>query len=365
MSSSVDSVLLNTNMTTILIENISKSFENTVTSKESSKGETKNSVFDFGKALFYTLCTGKTDELKLCFRNKETLKKMTAQAKLHSKSKLFQSFIPKSLLDFGSQSSNNETIEASSKFQKTHGNTSLQQNGIFSHKIKDTMWQKSTRCLQGTQALREVYLEIPKGAITALVGGSGSGKSTLLRIIAGLDKPDIGSIWLNGKNSNCISVQERGIGFVSQSYALFPHMTVLENIAFGLRVKKELPFQIEAKCQYLLKLIQLSNLSSYYPNQLSGGQKQRVALARALAPDPKFLLLDEPFAALDMRMRKELREWIYTLQKQSSVTIVLVTHDYKEALEIATNIVMLKNGHVEQLGDPVDFYDSFLKEKVL
>ena len=216
-----------------------------------------------------------------------------------------------------------------------------------------------------TQALRQIYLEVPKGAITALVGGSGSGKSTLLRIIAGLDKPDQGSVWLNGKNSVSMSVQERGIGFVSQAYALFPHMTVYDNIAFGLRVKKQVLSQIEERCQYLLKLIQLGNLASYYPGQLSGGQKQRVALARALAPDPQFLLLDEPFAALDMRMRKELRDWIYTLQKQSSVTIVLVTHDYKEALEIATNIVMLKNGRVEQLGDPADFYDYFLKNKLL
>lgn len=215
------------------------------------------------------------------------------------------------------------------------------------------------------QALRQIYLEIPKGAITALVGSSGSGKSTLLRIIAGLEKPDQGSIWLNGRNTVSMSVQERGIGFVSQGYALFPQMTVYDNIAFGLRVKKESLSQIESRCQYLLKLIQLGNLASYYPGQLSGGQKQRVALARALAPDPKFLLLDEPFAALDMRMRKELRDWIYTLQKQSRVTIVLVTHDYKEALEIATNIVMLKNGRVEQLGQPVDFYDSFLQEKLL
>lgn len=216
-----------------------------------------------------------------------------------------------------------------------------------------------------TQALRQIYLEIPTGAITALVGGSGSGKSTLLRIIAGLEKPDQGSVWLNGKNSVSMSVQEREIGFVSQAYALFPHMTVYENIAFGLRVKKESLSQIKSRCEYLLRLIQLGNLASYYPGQLSGGQKQRVALARALAPDPKFLLLDEPFAALDMRMRKELRDWIYTLQKQSSVTIVLVTHDYKEALEIATNIVMLKNGRVEQLGHTADFYDYFLQEKLL
>ena len=215
------------------------------------------------------------------------------------------------------------------------------------------------------QALRQIYLEIPTGAITALVGGSGSGKSTLLRIIAGLEKPDQGSLWLNGKNTVSMSVQEREIGFVSQAYALFPHMTVYDNIAFGLRVKKESVSQIESKCHYLLKLIELSNLSSYYPGQLSGGQKQRVALARALAPDPKFLLLDEPFAALDMRMRKELRDWIYTLQKQSSVTVVLVTHDYKEALEIAANIVMLKNGRVEQLGQPADFYDYFLQERLL
>lgn len=215
------------------------------------------------------------------------------------------------------------------------------------------------------QALREIYLEIPTGAITALVGGSGSGKSTLLRTIAGLEKPDQGSIWLNGKNSVSMSVQEREIGFVSQAYALFPHMTVYDNIAFGLRVKKESLSQIESRCQYLLKLIELGNLASYYPSQLSGGQRQRVALARALAPDPKFLLLDEPFAALDMRMRKELRDWVYTLQKQSRVTVVLVTHDYKEALEIATHIVMLRDGRVEQLGQPADFYDYFLQERFL
>lgn len=211
-----------------------------------------------------------------------------------------------------------------------------------------------------TQALRHIYLEIEKDAIVALVGGSGSGKSTLLRLIAGLDRPDSGSIWLNGRNTAFMSVQEREIGFVSQNYALFPNITVFENIAFGLYVKKKSASEIAERVKYLLSLIELENLSQHFPAQLSGGQKQRVALARALAPDPKVLLLDEPFAALDMRMRKELRDWIRTLRQRSSVTIMLVTHDYKEALEIATEIIMLKNGRVEQLGKPDEFYSSFL-----
>ena len=216
-----------------------------------------------------------------------------------------------------------------------------------------------------TQALRHVYLEIEKDSIVALLGGSGSGKSTLLRMIAGLDTPDEGSIWINEKNAAFLSVQERKIGFVSQNYALFPHMTVYDNIAFGLHVKKESVKQIEERVHYLLELIELENLIHHYPNQLSGGQRQRVALARAIAPDPKVLLLDEPFAALDMRMRKELRDWVRNLRKQSSVTIVLVTHDYKEALEMATEIVMLKEGKVEQLGQPEEFYNYFVSKKLL
>ena len=212
-----------------------------------------------------------------------------------------------------------------------------------------------------TQALRHIYLEIKTNTIVALVGGSGSGKSTLLRLIAGLDMPDIGSIWLHGKNTAFMSVQEREIGFVSQSYALFPHMSVFENIAFGLHVKKEGCDQVKEKVTDLLKLIELENLAHHYPRQLSGGQKQRVALARSLAPNPKLLLLDEPFAALDMRMRKELRDWIRTLRQRSSVTIILVTHDYKEALEISTDIVMLQKGCIEQHGKPEDFYAMFLE----
>nr|YP_010731939.1 probable transport protein [Phyllosiphon coccidium]WDY12770.1 probable transport protein [Phyllosiphon coccidium] len=213
-----------------------------------------------------------------------------------------------------------------------------------------------------TQALRHIYLEIQKEAIIALVGGSGSGKSTLLRLIAGLDTPDSGSIWFNGRNAAFMSVQEREIGFVSQSYALFPNMTVFDNIAFGLRVQNKSASEIENRVNYLLSLIELENLCNHFPAQLSGGQRQRVALARALAPDPKVLLLDEPFAALDMRMRTELRDWVRTLRKRSSVTIVLVTHDYKEALEIATEIIMLKNGRVEQLGEPEDFYNCFVSK---
>lgn len=216
-----------------------------------------------------------------------------------------------------------------------------------------------------TQALRNIYLEIKRNAIVALVGGSGSGKSTLLRMIAGLDTPDKGSIWLYGKNTAFMSVQEREIGFVSQSYALFPHMSVYDNIAFGLHVKKESSEQIQERLNYLLKLIELENLAYHYPRQLSGGQKQRVALARSLAPNPKILLLDEPFAALDMRMRKELRDWIRTLRQHTAVTIIIVTHDYKEALEIATDIVMLQKGRVEQHGKPEDFYKTFVKRGLL
>lgn len=216
-----------------------------------------------------------------------------------------------------------------------------------------------------TLALRNIYLEIKRNAIVALVGGSGSGKSTLLRMIAGLDTPDKGSIWLYGKNTAFMSVQEREIGFVSQSYALFPHMSVYDNIAFGLHVKKESSEQIQERLNYLLKLIELENLAYHYPRQLSGGQKQRVALARSLAPNPKILLLDEPFAALDMRMRKELRDWIRTLRQHTAVTIIIVTHDYKEALEIATDIVMLQKGRVEQHGKPEDFYKTFVKRGLL
>lgn len=222
-----------------------------------------------------------------------------------------------------------------------------------------------SKTFDNTQALRNIYLEIKTNAIVALVGGSGSGKSTLLRMIAGLESPDSGSVWLHGKNTSFMSVQEREIGFVAQSYALFPDMTVFNNIAFGLYVKKQNSKQIKQTCYYLLKLIQLDNLAHHYPRQLSGGQKQRVALARALAPKPQVLLLDEPFAALDMRMRKELRDWIRTLRQHSSVTIVFVTHDYKEALEIATDIVMLKNGRVEQHGQPEDFYNNFIKQNLV
>ena len=232
-------------------------------------------------------------------------------------------------------------------------------------KIVDIKNLRKVFCKGNICVANDINLFINEGEIFTILGKSGSGKTTFLRMIAGLDTPDQGSIWLNGKNTAFMSVQEREIGFVSQAYALFPHMTVYENIAFGLHVKKESLPQIDERCRYLLNLIELNNLASHYPGQLSGGQRQRVALARALAPNPKVLLLDEPFAALDMRMRKELRDWIRRLRQRSSVTIVLVTHDYKEALEIATTIVMLKNGRVEQLGEPSDFYNYFISNKLL
>ena len=246
-------------------------------------------------------------------------------------------------------------------------------------------------------ALDHVNLEIKTGSLVALVGPSGSGKSTLLRIIAGLDTPDQGRIWLTGRDSTFLSIQEREIGFVFQNYALFKHMTVYENIAFGLDVRnnqhftikttdkailshpnsKELnvptmkishwltnPFtpqrykqkEIKNRVFQLLQLIQLEKFADRYPNQLSGGQRQRVALARALAIEPKVLLLDEPFGALDIKVRKDLRNWLRRLHEQVPITTMFVTHDHQEALEVATEIVLFQQGRISQLRNPQDVY---------
>lgn len=207
------------------------------------------------------------------------------------------------------------------------------------------------------QALDHVNLEIKTGSLVALVGPSGSGKSTLLRIIAGLEIPDEGRIWLNGKNSTFSPVQERDIGFVFQNYSLFNNMTVFENIAFGLEIKATNYTTTTNRVNQLLQLIQLEKLSNRKPNQLSGGQKQRVALARALATNPKILLLDEPFGALDVKVRKELRNWLRNLHEEVSVTTVFVTHDQQEALEVADEIVIFQKGRIEQTGNPKDVYD--------
>jgi len=204
--------------------------------------------------------------------------------------------------------------------------------------------------------LCQINLEIIKGKITALLGPSGSGKSTLLRIIAGFEKPDIGRVWFNGKNSIFLTIQQRRIGFVFQDYILFPKMTVLENISFGLKLQKNSTERIDSQTEELLNLIQLENFSNFYPYQLSGGQKQRVAFARALALNPKILLLDEPFGALDIKIKKSLRLWLKKLQNRLALTIIFVTHDIHEAMEISDEIIILKNGRVEQLGTPLELY---------
>ncbi|MEO0968267.1 MAG: TOBE-like domain-containing protein [Cyanobacteria bacterium J06639_18] len=207
------------------------------------------------------------------------------------------------------------------------------------------------------KAVDHVSLEIGSGSLVALLGPSGSGKSTLLRLIAGLELPDSGKILLTGKDATYQSVQERNIGFLFQHYALFKHMTVRKNIAFGLEIRKTPKAKIKARVEELLELVQLNGLGDRYPSQLSGGQRQRVALARALAPEPKVLLLDEPFSALDARVRKDLRAWLRKLHDEVHVTTVFVTHDQEEAMEVSDEIVVMNKGRVEQIGTPAEIYD--------
>ncbi len=210
-------------------------------------------------------------------------------------------------------------------------------------------------------ALNNVDLEIPSGELVALLGPSGSGKTTLLRIIAGLEFADTGNVRFDGKDISDRTVRERRVGFVFQHYALFRHMTVFENIAFGLKVRprqsRPSRAQIRAKVQELLKLIQLETLAQRYPSQLSGGQRQRVALARAFAVEPSVLLLDEPFGALDAKVRLELRRWLRQLHDEIHVTSVFVTHDQEEALEVADRVVVMNNGKIEQVGSPEEVYN--------
>lgn len=208
------------------------------------------------------------------------------------------------------------------------------------------------------QAVDNVSLEVESGSLVALLGPSGSGKSTLLRLIAGLESPDNGRIWITGKDATNTSVQERQIGFVFQHYALFKHMTVRENIAFGLDIRKMGKAKIKARVEELLDLIQLNSLGDRYPSQLSGGQRQRVALARSLAVQPKVLLLDEPFGALDAKVRKDLRAWLRRLHDEVHVTTVFVTHDQEEAMEVADEIVVTNKGKIEQVGTPSQIYDN-------
>jgi sulfate transport system ATP-binding protein len=204
-------------------------------------------------------------------------------------------------------------------------------------------------------------LDIPAGELVALLGPSGSGKTTLLRIIAGLEMPDSGTVHFHGENATNTTVRERNVGFVFQHYALFNHMTIFENVAFGLRVrpkdKRPAEREIKAKGTELLKLVQLDWVADRYPHQLSGGQRQRIALARALAVEPKVLLLDEPFGALDAKVRKELRRWLRRLHDEMHVTSVFVTHDQEEAMEVADRIVVMNHGAIEQQGTPDEVYD--------
>jgi sulfate/thiosulfate transport system ATP-binding protein len=207
------------------------------------------------------------------------------------------------------------------------------------------------------RALHEVSVNIESGSLVALLGPSGSGKSTLLRLIAGLELPDSGKIWLTGEDATYKSVQDRNIGFVFQHYALFKHLTVRNNIGFGLDIRKTPKAQINGRVTELLELVQLSGLGDRYPSQLSGGQRQRVALARALAVEPKVLLLDEPFGALDAKVRKDLRAWLRRLHDEVHVTTVFVTHDQEEAMEVSDRIVVMNKGQVEQVGTPAQIYD--------
>ena len=206
-----------------------------------------------------------------------------------------------------------------------------------------------------------VNLTIGSGELVALLGPSGSGKTTLLRMIAGLEVPDSGQVLFQGEDATDASVRERQVGFVFQHYALFPQMTIFENVAFGLRVRPKAtrPSEatIRAKVTELLKLVQLEGLAERHPHQLSGGQRQRIALARALAVEPKVLLLDEPFGALDAKVRKELRRWLRRLHDEMHVTSVFVTHDQEEAMEVADRIVVMNEGRVEQVGSPDEVYD--------
>jgi sulfate/thiosulfate transport system ATP-binding protein len=214
-------------------------------------------------------------------------------------------------------------------------------------------------------ALHDINLSVPTGQLTALLGPSGGGKSTLLRIIAGLESSDSGTIEIEGVDATNVPAQKRNVGFVFQHYAAFKHMTVAKNIAFGLEIRKRPKDEIQDRVQELLKLVHLEQWSHRLPSQLSGGQRQRMALARALAIQPSVLLLDEPFGALDAKVRKELRDWLRRLHDEMHVTTVFVTHDQEEALEVSDSLVIINEGRIEQIGTPDDLYDRPASEFVL
>jgi sulfate transport system ATP-binding protein len=214
-------------------------------------------------------------------------------------------------------------------------------------------------------ALNGVTLDVPTGSLTALLGPSGSGKSTLLRIVAGLETPDHGEIQIAEEDVTGQRPQERGVGFVFQHYAAFKHMTVEQNVAFGLEIRKRPRDEVRRRVGDLLELVQLEGLAKRYPAQLSGGQRQRMGLARALAVEPKVLLLDEPFGALDARVRKELRAWLRRLHDETHTTTVIVTHDQEEAMEVADQVVVMNHGRIEQVAAPRDLYEHPANEFVM
>jgi sulfate transport system ATP-binding protein len=214
-------------------------------------------------------------------------------------------------------------------------------------------------------AVDNVSLAIASGSLTALLGPSGSGKSTLLRIVAGLEHPDEGDVSIHGEDATGLPPQQRGVGFVFQHYAAFKHMSVRDNVAFALKIRKRPRDEILDRVGELLRLVQLEGLANRYPSQLSGGQRQRMALARALAAEPRVLLLDEPFGALDARVRKELRAWLRRLHEEVPVTTVLVTHDQEEAMDVADRVAVMNEGRVEQTGKPRDLYEHPANEFVM
>jgi len=214
-------------------------------------------------------------------------------------------------------------------------------------------------------ALDDVTIEVATGSLTALLGPSGSGKSTLLRVIAGLDTPDTGTVEIGGSDATRLPPQRRDVGFVFQHYAPFKHMTVARNVAFGLSIRKRPKAEIRGRVQELLELVHLEKFADRYPAQLSGGQRQRMALARALAVEPRVLLLDEPFGALDAQVRKELRIWLRRLHDDLHVTTVIVTHDQEEAMEVADEVVVMSDGTVAQVGAPQDIYDNPVNDWVM
>jgi sulfate/thiosulfate transport system ATP-binding protein len=214
-------------------------------------------------------------------------------------------------------------------------------------------------------ALDDISLGIPDGSLTAVLGPSGSGKSTLLRIVAGLERPDAGEVLLSGEDATGVAPQRRNVGFVFQHYAAFKHMTVRDNVAFALTIRKRPKREIRERVDELLELVQLQGFADRYPSRLSGGQRQRMALARALAARPRVLLLDEPFGALDARVRAELRDWLRRLHEEVHVTTVFVTHDQEEAMAVADRVAVLDHGRLEQVGAPAELYDAPASEFVL